>query len=643
MSIVLDRITKRFDGAPVVEEVSLEIADGELFVLLGASGSGKSTILRLIAGLVSLDSGAIHLNGRRVDRLPPQQRGVGFVFQNYSLFRHMTVRENIEFGLRIRRVPAAERARRSNDLLDLIGLAGLGERYPDQLSGGQMQRVALARALAYEPAVLLLDEPFGALDVKIRGQLRASLKQVQRQLRVTTILVTHDQEEAFELGDRIGVMEGGRLLEVGPPAELYRRPRHEYAATFVGAGNLVAGRVERGEIVLGGVRLPVPPDAGPLADGASVSLLCRPEDVEVARDPAQLRGAPLGVGQVVDRIFAGPHERVYLRLRTLRGAHPIEPTPAFGEEAAILQALLRAGAAGEGEPPLAPGEEVHVALRAFHVLARRGMRLLICSDGSPRSEMAISFGLVLARALDGPITLLGVAATEEGATELQSWLDEIVRPFRHEPGRVVKVRTRVGEPAAEIHAELNERPYDIAILGSAGEASVGETASRVVEALRVPVLIVPSPRQSISRILICTAAGEPGKADIELGGRIARRAGASVTILHVRPEAQRRPEVVIIETAALARELQPAAATHLDKGLKTLGRLAVSGQVKIRYGNVVDEIFAEAESGDYDLIVIGAHAADASRPRTRAEPRDIAHAIITQAERPLLVVPMRAL
>src|ERR1044071_8195450 len=202
MSIILDQITKRFGNQWVVDNVSLEIADKELFVLLGSSGSGKSTILRMIAGLTDPTSGRIFLHDRDVTHLPPQQRGTGFVFQNYSIFRHMTVSENIEFGLRIRKVPRDERTKRREQLLDLAGLAGLGSRYAHQLSGGQQQRVALARALVYEPNVLLLDEPFGALDVKIRSQLRRILKEIQQRLAVTTILVTHDQEEAFELADR---------------------------------------------------------------------------------------------------------------------------------------------------------------------------------------------------------------------------------------------------------------------------------------------------------------------------------------------------------------------------------------------------------------------------------------------------------
>src|SRR5262245_30708388 len=212
MSIVLEQLGKRYEGHPVVNNVSLEIADGEFFVLLGPSGSGKSTILRMIAGLTAIDQGRVLLRGRDVGALPPQQRGVGFVFQHYALFRHMSVADNVEFGLRIRRAPAAERRRRRDELLELVGLAGLGARMPRQLSGGQQQRVALARALAYQPEVLLLDEPFGALDAKIRVDLRRTVRDVQRELKVSTVFVTHAQEEAFELADRVGVMNFGRLL-----------------------------------------------------------------------------------------------------------------------------------------------------------------------------------------------------------------------------------------------------------------------------------------------------------------------------------------------------------------------------------------------------------------------------------------------
>src|SRR5262252_9155054 len=278
MSIVLEQLTKHYSGQAIVDRLSLSVSEGEFFVLLGASGSGKSSVLRLIAGLSSPDSGTVRLHGRDVTMLAPQERGVGFVFQNYSIFRHMTVSENIEFGLRIRRVPPAVRRARRDELLDLVGLRGLGQRFESELSGGQRQRVALARALAYEPSVLLLDEPFGALDVKIRLQLRRSLRDIQRKLSVTTILVTHDQEEAFELGQRIGVIDRGRLLEVGAPEDLYTRPRSVPVATFLGSGSVLVGRCRNGQAHLGPIRLTIPPDV-PHEEGDRVRILLRPEQI----------------------------------------------------------------------------------------------------------------------------------------------------------------------------------------------------------------------------------------------------------------------------------------------------------------------------------------------------------------------------
>src|SRR5437867_2992379 len=281
MSIVLDQLLKRYEGHPVVNHMSLEVADGEFFVLLGPSGSGKSTLLRMIAGLVDTDGGRIVLHGREVTHLPPQARGIGLVFQNYALFRQMSVAENIEFPLRIRTVPAAERRRRRAELLELVGLAGLGSRFPAQLSGGQQQRVALARALAHRPEVLLLDEPFGALDARIRTELRRTVHSIQRELRITTIFVTHDQEEAFELADRMGVMNFGRLLEVGPPNELYLRPQTEFVATFLGTANLMVGEVTRDGVRLGPVHFPLSTRPAAVGEARRVQVLFRPEDVAV--------------------------------------------------------------------------------------------------------------------------------------------------------------------------------------------------------------------------------------------------------------------------------------------------------------------------------------------------------------------------
>ncbi len=244
MSITLEQVSKDYDDANALADVTAQIGDGELFVLLGPSGSGKSTLLRAIAGLTPLDHGRIVLHGRDVTNLGARDREVGFVFQNYALFRHMSVADNVEFALRARRVRAAARKRR-RELLDLVALQGYEARLPSELSGGQQQRVALARALAHEPRVLLLDEPFGALDAKIREELRRAIREIQRAVGITTMLVTHDQEEAFSMADRIGVMDRGRLQEVGEPRSLYERPGTRFVATFLGAANLLLGEGRR--------------------------------------------------------------------------------------------------------------------------------------------------------------------------------------------------------------------------------------------------------------------------------------------------------------------------------------------------------------------------------------------------------------
>jgi sulfate transport system ATP-binding protein len=251
MSILLEQVSKEYGDAAAVSDVTASIADGELFVLLGPSGSGKSTLLRAIAGLSTIDHGRIVLHGRDVTNLGAKEREVGFVFQNYALFRHMTVADNIEFALRARRVRGPERRRRRLELLKLVALEGYEERLPSELSGGQQQRVALARALAHQPRVLLLDEPFGALDAKIRDELRRAIREIQRAVGITTVLVTHDQEEAFSMADRIGVMDRGRLQEVGEPRALYQRPGTRFVATFLGAANLLLGPYGYRDVQLG--------------------------------------------------------------------------------------------------------------------------------------------------------------------------------------------------------------------------------------------------------------------------------------------------------------------------------------------------------------------------------------------------------
>jgi sulfate transport system ATP-binding protein len=237
MAIEARNVTKRFGDFVALDDVSIEVKSGSLTALLGPSGSGKSTLLRVIAGLEVADGGDVFISGKEATALAPQKRGVGFVFQHYAPFKHMTVWDNVAFGLQIRRRPKAEIAKRVDELLDLVQLAGLGRRYPAQLSGGQRQRMALARALAPEPEVLLLDEPFGALDARVRVELRSWLLRLHDEMHVTTIFVTHDQEEALELADSIVVMNKGRVEQIAPPRQLYDEPANEFVMSFVGPVN----------------------------------------------------------------------------------------------------------------------------------------------------------------------------------------------------------------------------------------------------------------------------------------------------------------------------------------------------------------------------------------------------------------------
>jgi sulfate/thiosulfate transport system ATP-binding protein len=232
--ISVDAVNKRFGDYQALQDVSLDVPDGSLTALLGPSGSGKSTLLRVIAGLEAPDGGRVIIDGEDATPLPAQRRGIGFVFQHYAAFKHMTVRENVAFGLRIRKRPKAQIDAKVDELLQIVGLKGHHKRYPSQLSGGQRQRMALARALAIEPRVLLLDEPFGALDAKVRADLRAWLRRLHDEVHVTTVLVTHDQEEAMEVADRIAVINEGRLEQIGAPRDLYESPANGFVMSFLG-------------------------------------------------------------------------------------------------------------------------------------------------------------------------------------------------------------------------------------------------------------------------------------------------------------------------------------------------------------------------------------------------------------------------
>ncbi len=243
--ITVTAARKHYGSFLALDDVDIEIPSGSLTALLGPSGSGKSTLLRAIAGLEGLDSGTVTIEGRDVTREPPQRRGIGFVFQHYAAFKHMTVRDNVAFGLSIRKRPKAEIARKVDDLLEIVGLDGFQHRYPAQLSGGQRQRMALARALAVDPQVLLLDEPFGALDAKVRTDLRQWLRRLHDEVHVTTVLVTHDQEEALDVADRIAVLNHGRIEQVGDPVTLYERPANDFVMGFLGSVAALGGQLVR--------------------------------------------------------------------------------------------------------------------------------------------------------------------------------------------------------------------------------------------------------------------------------------------------------------------------------------------------------------------------------------------------------------
>jgi sulfate/thiosulfate transport system ATP-binding protein len=245
MSIEIRKVSKRFGEHVAVDDVSLQVEGGSLTALLGPSGSGKSTLLRIVAGLERPDTGHVLLSGQDATGLAPQKRGVGFVFQHYAAFKHLTVRDNVAFGLEIRKRPKAEIAARVDELLRLVGLEAYGDRYPVRLSGGQRQRMALARALAPEPKVLLLDEPFGALDARVRAELRDWLRRLHEEVHVTTVFVTHDQEEAMEVADRVAVLNEGRLEQTGRPIELYDTPASEFVMRFVGDAHRLADRLVR--------------------------------------------------------------------------------------------------------------------------------------------------------------------------------------------------------------------------------------------------------------------------------------------------------------------------------------------------------------------------------------------------------------
>ncbi len=440
MSINFEQITKHYNSAPVVNDVSLQIETGEFFVLLGPSGSGKSTLLRIAAGLTDVDHGRISFHGRDVTNVRARERGVGLVFQHYALFRHMTVGENVEFALRVRGVRRRNRARRRDELLQLVALEGYTSRLPGQLSGGQQQRVAVARALAHEPQVLLLDEPFGALDAKIRVELRETIRQVQRRLGMTTILVTHDQEEAFALADRIGIMNNGRLLETGRAETLYRRPATRFVATFLGAANLFLGERSSEGLRLGNRFLAVGDSLKAAGMGNEVVTVVRPEDIEVAEDEERLRSTSLSLGHVLSVDFGGVFERLRVQLpreseviSAVAREHLPDAAGAHAAPQVIVEVTRTNGE--QAQLPLTPGKRVALGIRRFHVLPTpiSSFRILTADAAAAAALLQAPLLHQLVQSMQAPVlgaqdkgerdaTQTGVAVIAGGANAI----DEIV-------------------------------------------------------------------------------------------------------------------------------------------------------------------------------------------------------------------------
>ncbi|EMA47522.1 ABC transporter [Halococcus morrhuae DSM 1307] len=311
--VALDNITVEFSGVTALEDVSLSVDEGEFFTLVGPSGCGKTTTLRAVAGFEEPATGEVHIDGGRVTDLAPERRDVGVVFQHYALFPHMTVRENVAYGLRFRDPPGGVADdERVDELLSLVDMAGMGEREPEQLSGGQQQRIALARALAPGPDVLLLDEPLSALDARLRERLRVTIREIQQELGITTIYVTHDQSEALAISDRVAVVSGGRIEQVAPPETVYREPQSRFVAEFVGENNLFDGEVTATappRATVDGVEIALPESAA-VDTGDSVALCVRPEVLSLGENDTASNATTL-TATVEHREFLGDAYRVH--------------------------------------------------------------------------------------------------------------------------------------------------------------------------------------------------------------------------------------------------------------------------------------------------------------------------------------------
>ncbi|MDX6713268.1 MAG: sulfate/thiosulfate transport system ATP-binding protein [Blastocatellia bacterium] len=374
-AISMRGLSRSFGSRVTLENIDLEIEHGEILVVLGPSGSGKTTLLKIIAGLDSPDAGDVFLNGTCSTHLSPQKRGLGVVFQEQALFQRMTAAENVAFGLKVRNVDRESTDRTVNELLELTGLSSHRQKYPSQLSGGQRQRVALARALAHKPQAMLFDEPFSALDAVTRTMLRREVRSILRELKVAALFITHDQEEAMGLADRIAILHDGKLQQVGTPFDIYTQPRTEFVATFLGAANVLRGRFAGGEVEIGTGRLPITETPRQFSEGQSVKVLFRPEDIELLFEP-EFPSDPGIIGQAtIDELsFAGSTERISLKFEVgvepcsdvIPELHESRRQPSLSHVSTLVASRSKWES---GRRPAEIGETVSVFLRDFRILS----------------------------------------------------------------------------------------------------------------------------------------------------------------------------------------------------------------------------------------------------------------------------------
>jgi sulfate transport system ATP-binding protein len=559
MSITLDQVTKRYQGAPVVNDVSLEVAEGEFFVLLGPSGSGKSTLLRAIAGLTGVDHGRIALHGQDVTHVSARQRGVGLVFQNYALFKHMTVGENIEFALRVRRMKAADRLQRRKELLRLVALEGMDDRLPTQLSGGQQQRVAVARALAHKPQVLLLDEPFGALDAKIREELRRTIRQVQRELKITTVLVTHDQEEAFALADRIGVMNIGRLLECGKPDELYARPATRFVATFLGAANLLLARHTAQGIHFGAT--PVRAHAHEKLEGIrehEVVAVLRPEEVELAPTRDALRTNFIANGVVEEMVFTGALER--LRVRMTSGAAESQLVSS-GSDANASNAFLDVTRTQHEQRafPVTLNQSVAIGVRRIHVLPTPLSSYAACAASDQAAERLASHPFLA-----------------DLATRMKTRIKSRIEPALTASDLSVPASAPISGVAVIANSDKNLQQIEWLITNGAAE-----------------ILVLPSQATPPQRVLIHWADDSARRSTLAVAASLLRHVPAEAVYLGILPRSNDEAQRPI------------GVRTLLDARSEAQSIHGLEMRTELHFGAAAEELHRQLGSSPDQMLILG--------------------------------------